>query len=137
MCDWVRFSVGGVWGGRSCVPCCAWRARGGVHAVVIAQCAVFAAVWTSCGRAGLVCLYAACECAMSRVACRCALFWVTRAMTLTCRCARCGLSHRVCLCARVCGVMIAGSVALVGMCVRCALGPRKFGASWLRHTRDV
>ncbi len=44
MCDWVRFSVGGVWGGRSCVPCCAWRARGGVHAVMIAQCAVVAAV---------------------------------------------------------------------------------------------
>jgi hypothetical protein len=44
VCDWVRYSVGSVWGGRSCVPCCAWRARSGVHAVITAQCAVVAAV---------------------------------------------------------------------------------------------
>jgi hypothetical protein len=42
--DWVRFSVGSVWGGRTCVPCCVLRARGGVHAVMIAQCAVVGAV---------------------------------------------------------------------------------------------
>jgi hypothetical protein len=45
VCDWVRFSVGGVWGGRSCVPCCAWRARNGVHVVMFAQWAVVAAVY--------------------------------------------------------------------------------------------
>ena len=64
MCDWVRFSVGGVWGGRSCMPCCAWRARSGV---MLAQCAVrewLVLCGTSCWRAGLVCLYSACECAM-------------------------------------------------------------------------
>ncbi len=69
-----------------------------------------------------MCLYAACECAIACVACRRALYWVIRAMTLTCRCGGWGLSHRVCLRAHVCGVMVAGSVALVGMCVRCALG---------------
>ncbi len=45
MCDWVCFSVGGVWGGRSCVPYCVCHARGGVHAVMLVQCAVVAAVW--------------------------------------------------------------------------------------------
>jgi hypothetical protein len=60
-------------------------------------------------------------------------------MTLTCHCAGWGfkLLRRVCLRARVCGVMVAGSAALVGMCVRCALGPRKCDESWLRHTRGV
>jgi hypothetical protein len=43
----------------------------------------------------------------------------------------------VSVCARVCGVMVSGSVALVGMCVGCALRLRKCEESWLRHTRDV
>ncbi len=65
MCDWVRFSEGGVWGARSCVPCCVWRACGGVRAVMFAQCAAAAAVWDVVrARAGRACLYAACECAM-------------------------------------------------------------------------
>ncbi len=34
------------------------------------------------------------------------------------------MSHLVCLCAHVCGVMVVGSAALVGMYVRCALGLR-------------
>jgi hypothetical protein len=56
----------------------------------------------------------------------------------TCRCA--GWACRVvCVCARarVCGVMVAGIAALVGMCVRRALGLGKCEASWLRHARDV
>ncbi len=64
MCDWVRFSVGGVWGGRSCVPCCAWRSRSGVHAVIAAQCAVVGAVRDVVRMCGACVLYAACECAM-------------------------------------------------------------------------
>jgi hypothetical protein len=43
----------------------------------------------------------------------------------------------VCLRAHDCGVMVAGSAALVGMCVRCALVLRKCEASWLRHTRAI
>ncbi len=62
MCHWVLFSAGGVWGGRSCMPWLVWRSHDGVHAVMIAQCAVRCG--TSCGRAGLVCLYSTCECAM-------------------------------------------------------------------------
>jgi hypothetical protein len=44
VCDWVRFSVGGVWGGRSCMPSCVLRARSGVHAMITAQCAVVGTV---------------------------------------------------------------------------------------------
>jgi hypothetical protein len=62
--DWVRFSVGGVWGGRSCVPSCVWRARSGVHAWCLRSVQWLVLCGTSCRRAGLVCLYAACECAM-------------------------------------------------------------------------
>jgi hypothetical protein len=42
-------------------------------------------------------------------------------------------------CARVRGVMVSGSAALVGMCARCALGQRECQCevSWLCHTRDV
>jgi hypothetical protein len=43
VCDWVCFSVGGVWGARSCVPCCVLRACDGARAVMFAQCAVVAA----------------------------------------------------------------------------------------------
>jgi hypothetical protein len=58
VCDWVRFSVGGVWGGRSCVPWCLWRARSGVLAVMLAHCAVVAAVRDivrACGACLFVC----------------------------------------------------------------------------------
>jgi hypothetical protein len=58
-------------------------------------------------------------------------------MTVTWCCGGWGLCRPVCLNARVCGVMVAGSATLVGIWVRCALGLRKCGASWLRHTRDV
>ncbi len=74
---------------------------------------------------------------MRCVACRRAVLLVTRAMTLTCRSAGWVMSCRVCLRARVCGVMVSGSAALVGICVRCALGLRKCEEWWLRHTRDV
>jgi hypothetical protein len=56
------------------------------------------------------------------------------------RCAGCGLSRHVFLCAYACGVitvMVSGSAALVGMCVVVCIGPAKCEASWLRHTRDV
>ncbi len=39
--------------------------------------------------------------------------------------------------ARDCGAMVAGTAALVGMCVMCALGLRKCEELWLRHRRDV
>jgi hypothetical protein len=77
----------------------------------------------ACGTCVFVCCV--CVCDVRCVACLRALFWVTRAMpvTLACRCAGWGLSfrHGVCLRARVRGVMVAGSAAvLVGMCVRCS-----------------
>ncbi len=101
------------------MPCCVWRARGGMHAVITAQCAVVAAVQDvvlACGGCVFVCCVRVCDVAC--VACRRALFWVTRAMTLTCRCAGWGLSRRVCLRA----------------CVWCdGVGER--GAS--RHVREV
>jgi hypothetical protein len=110
------------------VPCCAWRARSGVHAVMIAHCAVVAAVRDvvrACG--ACVSVFCMRVCDVRCVGCRRALSWVTRAMTLPCRCAGWGLSRRVCLRAIVRGVMVAGSVALLGMCVRCALGLAKMG----------
>ncbi len=75
--------------------------------MMFAQSAVVAAVRDvvrACGRAGLVCLYAVCECAMWDVrcvaCCWCALFWVTRAMMLTWCCG--GRACRVvCVSARV------------------------------------
>jgi hypothetical protein len=74
---------------------------------------------------------------MRCVACWCALFWVTRATTPMCRCGGWCFSYCVRLHACVRGVMVAGSAALVGMCVRCASGLRNCEESWLRHTRDV
>jgi hypothetical protein len=97
VCDWVRFSVGGVWGGRSSVPCCVWRARSGVHAVMIAQ--SVRDVVRACG--ACVSVFCVRVCDVRCVGCMRALFWVTRAMTLPCRCSGWGRSHRVCLCARV------------------------------------
>jgi hypothetical protein len=105
VCDWVWFSVGGVWGGRSCVPYCVWRARSGVHAVMIVQCAVVGAVRgvvRACGACVFVCCVRVCD--VRCAACWRALFCVTRAMTLTCRCGGWGVSRRVCVCARVCVV---------------------------------
>ncbi len=111
-----------------------WAVCGVVGAVCRAVCGVRAAVgvqWCSCraqllqlcgmscGRAGLMCLYSVCECALCGawlVSVRC--FWVTRTMTLTCRCGGWGLSHRLCLRARVCGVMVAGSAAVCEVCIR-------------------
>ncbi len=116
----------GVWGGQSCVPCCVWCASGGMHAVMIAQCAVVAAVQDvvlACGGCVFVCCVRVCD--VWGVACWCALFGVTRAMTLTCRCAGWGLSRRVCLCAHVWGVMVSGSAALVGMCAAVRVRPAK------------
>jgi hypothetical protein len=65
VCDWVLFSVGGEWGGRSCVPCCVWRACGGVRAVMFAQCAVVAAVWDvvrACGACAFCMLCVSVQC---------------------------------------------------------------------------
>jgi hypothetical protein len=49
-CDflWAVCGVRGVWGARRCVPCCVWRARGGVHAVSYV-CAVCSG-WGCAGR---------------------------------------------------------------------------------------
>jgi hypothetical protein len=105
--------------------------------VVFAQCAVVGAVWDvvqACGACVFVCCVRVCD--VRCMGCRRALFWVTRAMTLTCRCAGWGSSHRVCLCAHVCSVMVVGSAALVSMCAAVRVGPVKCEASWLRHTRD-
>ncbi len=88
------------------MPCSVWRACGCVGAVMFAQSAVAGAVrHVSRACAGLVCLYAVCECAMCGawlVYVRC--FWVTRVMTLTWCCGGLGVSRRVCLCARDCVV---------------------------------
>ncbi len=80
-----------------------YRAVCGVRAAVMfGQCAVVAAV-RDVVRACGACVFACCVWVrdMRCVACWCALFWVTRAMTLTWCCGGWGLSHRVCLCARV------------------------------------
>ncbi len=117
--------MGGVLGSRSCVPYCVWCARGGVRTVMFARCAVVAAVRDvvrACGACAFVCCMRECNVG---VACRWALCWVTRAMTLMCCCGGWGLSHRVCLRARVCGVMVAGNAALVGMCAAVRIGPAK------------
>ncbi len=104
----------------------------GVGAVLLQLCG------TSRGRAGLMCciVCASVLCAM-RGWLMCAvlgymrhdadvqLWWV--GLVVSCWYLR----------ACVCGVMVAGSVALVGMCVSCALGLRECEESWLRHTRDV
>jgi hypothetical protein len=37
----------------------------------------------------------------------------------------------------LCGAMVSGSAALVGMCARCALGLWECEESWLRHRRDA
>jgi hypothetical protein len=44
------------------VPSCMWRERSGVRVVITSQCAWLVLYGTSRGRAGLVCLYSACEC---------------------------------------------------------------------------
>jgi hypothetical protein len=49
------------------VPYCVWHARGGVHAVMLVQCAVVAAVWDVVRAYGACALYASCECAMCGV----------------------------------------------------------------------
>jgi hypothetical protein len=90
-----------------CVPCCVWRACGGVCAVLFAQCAVVVAardVVRACGALFVLCV---CVCVRVCVMCgacflACAVLGVTRAMTmLACRSGGRGLSCRVCACARV------------------------------------
>ncbi len=81
-----------------------WRACGGVRAVMFALIAVDVAVrdvMRACRTCVFVCLDYVCG--VPCVACWCTLLWVTRAMMLTRRCARWGLSCRVCLRARVFG----------------------------------
>jgi hypothetical protein len=94
-CDFL-WAVCGVCG----AVCFVWRTFGGVRAVMFAQSAVVAAVRDvvrAC--AGLVCLYAVCECAMcdAWLVVGVRSFWVTRAMMLTWCCGGWGLSRRVCL----------------------------------------
>jgi hypothetical protein len=114
-----------VWGAWNCVPCCVWRARGGVRAVMLAQCAVVAAV---------------------RDVVRARETWCVCMLRVRVRCSVCGLLARVvsggmrhdadvslcwvglvvscvCLCARVRGVIVSGSAALVGMCAAVRVGP--------------
>ncbi len=105
--------------------------------MMFGQCAVFVAVRDVVrARGACVFVFGVGVCNVACVACRCALFCVTRAMMVTCRCGgwACGV---LCVSAGVCGVMVAGSAALVGMCVRCALSLRKSAVLWLCHTRDV
>jgi hypothetical protein len=138
VCLGVIFCGRCVGSAAQCTVLCVWRARGGVRAVMFAQCAVVAAVRDvvrACGACVFVCCVRVCD--VRCVACLRALFRVTRAMTLMCRSAGWGLSRRVCLCARVCGVMVAGSAVLVSMCAVVRVGPAKCEASWLRHRRDV
>ncbi len=58
------------------MPCCVWRVRGGVGAVMIAQCAVVVAerdVVRACGACVFVCCVRVCD-----VACACAVLCDTR-----------------------------------------------------------
>ncbi len=87
MCDWVCFSVGCVWRARIYVPCCAWRARGGVSALILAQSAV---LW-SCM------LQSQCPTAV--------VYEPTATVTQCCLCCVCGvavLDTAACGCGRVC-----------------------------------
>jgi hypothetical protein len=128
VCDWVWFSASGL----GCAKlravlrvACAWRC----------VCSDVSAVRRGCGCAGRpagvrgLCVYAACECAMCGawlVGVRCLgytrhdadvpLWWV--GLVASC----------VSLCARVGGVMVAGSAALVGMCAAVRVGPAKMGS---------
>ncbi len=117
VCD-ILWAVCGVVG-AVCRAVCVWRARGGVHAVMIAQCAVVGAVRDVIRVCGTCLLYAACDCAMCvRGLLACAVLGYTR--------------HdadvplwwvgMVRVCARVCCVIVSGSAALAGICARCALG---------------
>jgi hypothetical protein len=125
---------GGVSGCPSCVPFCVRRACGGVHAVIFGQCAVVGAVWDVVRACG-ACVFAFCVGVC--VACRCALFLGDTRHYADVALWWVGLWRRVCLHARVCGVMAAASAAPVGMCVRWALGLRKCAVSWRYHTRDA
>jgi hypothetical protein len=107
------------------VPSCVLRARSGVHAVMIAHCAVVAAVRDvvrACG--ACVSVFCMRVCDVRCVGCMRALFWMTRAMTLPCRCGGCGLSHLVCLClcvsVCVCVVLRINGVDCLMACV-CAV----------------
>ncbi len=134
MCDWVLFSVGGVWGGRSCVPCCVWRARGGVHAVMIAQCAVVAAVRNvvrACGTCVSVCCVSV---RAVRGLLVCAVLCDTRHDADVPVCGACSI---VCVCVRAFVVWCRGARRWSACARRCALGLRICEESWLRHTRDV
>jgi hypothetical protein len=105
------------------VPCCVWRARGGVGAVMIAQRAVVCCVGRRAGVPGVCVRMLRVSVPCACVACWCLgdtrhdadvlLWW----MGLVASC--------LCLCARVRGVMVFGSAALVGMCGAVRVEPAK------------
>ncbi len=98
-----------LWAACGCVPSCVSRARSGVDAVMIAQCAVVAAmrdVVRACGACVFVCCVRVYGLWCVMVACRRALCCVTSGVTFAWCCAGWGLSHRVCVPARVRGGMV-------------------------------